>query len=73
MAEVYGVISEVLNSIGIPHTSVLSTSWKSSLGIKGRNRAEQKRNAQKYVNETYGVVATQDECDAICIGEHKIK
>lgn len=73
LAEVYGVISEVLTSIDIRHSSVLSTSWKSSLSIKGRNRVEQKRNAQKYVNEKYGITATQDECDAICIGEYKIK
>ena len=32
--------------------------------------AEQKKNAQIYINTMYGIKATQDECDAICIGTH---
>jgi len=52
---------------------VLASSWKSALGIKGRARADQKRNAQAWVNTTYGVKPTQDECDSICIGSYKVK
>ncbi len=73
LAEVYGVVSELLAELRIPHTSVLSTVWKSSLSIKGRTRQEQKRSAQEYVIEKYKVKPTQDESDAICIGEHYIK
>jgi hypothetical protein len=40
------------------------------VGIKGRARVDQKRNAQLWVNNTYNIKATQDECDAICIGAH---
>lgn len=72
LAEVYGIISELLTSMGIPHSTVFSTSWKTTLGIKGRTRPEQKRNAQQHVIDKYGVKPTQDECDAICIGEHYI-
>lgn len=71
LAEVYGVISELLEELHIPHSTVLSTTWKSSLGIKGKTRAEQKRNAQEYVTRTYNIKATQDESDAICIGAYK--
>lgn len=72
LAEVYGIISELLTSLEIPHSSVMSTSWKSTLHISGRTRPEQKKSAQEYVIKKYGVKPTQDECDAICIGEHYI-
>ena len=71
LAEVFGVISELLVDLKIPHSAVLASSWKSALGIRGRARAEQKRNAQAWVAQTYSVKATQDECDAICIGSHR--
>lgn len=73
LAEVFGVIYELLTEMNIKNSAVLSTSWKSTLGIKGKTRPEQKRNAQEYVFNTYGKKPTQDECDAICIGCHKIK
>lgn len=68
LAEVYGVISELLEEEKIPHSTILSTSWKSTLGIKGKTRSEQKKNAQNYILENYGVKPTQDESDSICIG-----
>ena len=68
LAEVFGVISELLVEMKIPQSAVLASSWKSALGIKGRARAEQKRAAQEWVVTTYGVRPTQDECDSICLG-----
>ena len=41
-------------------------------GIKGKKRAEQKANAQIFVNTTFNIVATEDESDAICIGKYMI-
>ena len=73
LAEVFGVVSELLVEMKIPQSAVLASSWKSALGIKGRARAEQKQNAQKWVIDTYSVKPTQDECDAICIGAHRNK
>lgn len=72
LAYVQAVIIELLNELNIPYDIVGSSTWKSTLGIRGRARAEQKKNAQIYVNTTYGIKATQDECDAICIGTHYI-
>lgn len=72
LAEVYGVISMTLAEAGVKHSSVLASSWKSTLGIKGKQRAEQKRNAQKYILDHYGLKVTQDEADAACIGAHHI-
>ena len=73
LAEVYGVIQETLTELGLKYTIVSASTWKSTLGIKGANRPEQKRNAQQYVINTYNIKPTQDECDAICIGTHMSK
>ena len=73
LAEVYGLIDQLASELKIPHRSYLASSWKSQLGIKGKNRAEQKRNAQKYVLDTYNIKCTQDEADAICIGDCAVR
>lgn len=72
LAEVFGVIYELVTALELPNTAVLAGTWKSSLGIKGRVRTDQKRAAQEYVSSTFGVKAIQDECDAICIGAHMV-
>lgn len=73
LAEVYGVLEELFTELKIPYQTVFASSWKSTCGIKGRTRPEQKRNAQLYVVTNYNLKLTQDECDAICIGVHAIK
>ena len=73
LANVFGVILELCEELHMPYSVVSSVTWKSTFAIKGRQRAEQKRNAQLYVENTYHVQATQDECDAICIGAHIAK
>ena len=73
LAEVIGVLTELAAERKLPYELVSSSSWKSSLQIKGKTRPEQKRNAQQYVINTYGKKVTQDESDAICIGSHYIK
>lgn len=72
LAEVFGVIYELVAEMHIPHSTVLASTWKSTLGIKGAARAEQKRNAQLYVTKTYNIEVSQDESDAISIGTHHI-
>ena len=72
LAEVFGVLYELFVALKMPRTAVLSTVWKSTLGIKGKDRAAQKKAAQAWVEKTYGVKPTQDECDAICIGAHYV-
>ena len=71
LAEVFGVISELLVELHIPQSAVPASTWKSKLSIHGRARAEQKRNAQEWVFMKYSVKPTQDECDAICIGAYR--
>lgn len=73
LAEVLGVLEELSCERKIPHELVHSQTWKSTLNIKGRDRATQKRNAQAYVAETYNKKVSQDESDSICIGTAYIK
>lgn len=71
LAVVQGVLICALIEAGAKDVRIVYASeWKSTCGIKGANRAEQKRNAQAYVTTTFGIKATQDESDAICIGQH---
>lgn len=73
LAYVQAVLIQMFDELKLPYEIIASSSWKSTLGIKGRARAEQKKNAQIYVNTVYGIKATQDECDSICIGTHYSK
>ena len=73
LAEVFGVIQELLTEKGIEYQIVHSQTWKSVLNIKGRNRPEQKKNAQMYVLNTFNKKVSQDTADAICIGSSYIK
>lgn len=70
LAYAQATILELLAEQNIKHHIVPSSSWKSTCGVKGRGRTEQKRNAQAYVLSEYGVKAIQDICDSICIGKH---
>ena len=70
LANVFGVVLETSVELNKNFIIVPSSTWKSTLQIKGRTRPDQKKNAQQFVLQKYGVKATQDECDAICIGSH---
>lgn len=72
LAWLQGVLIELLYSKNIKYSTCYASEWKATFGIKGRARTEQKRNAQAYVADKLGIKATQDECDAILIGNHKI-
>lgn len=73
LAEVFGVLEELFTEMKLPHRAVLASVWKSKLNIKGKDRASQKRNAQTWVNISYGIKPTQDESDAICIGAYYLQ
>ena len=72
LAEVFGVIYELATELDLRNSAVLASSWKSTLKVRGKDRPEQKRNAQALIEKTFNVKPTQDECDAICIGLHHI-
>ena len=72
LAHVQGAILEYLTENNISYDIISSSTWKSLCGIKGRNRQEQKKNAQNYVENTFGIKVNQDTADAICIGKSYI-
>lgn len=73
LAEVFGIVHALCTELKIDYTIVPAVTWKSTLGIKGKKRQEQKQDAQRYVLETYNIKAIQDSVDAICIGTHMLK
>lgn len=72
LAQVQGAILILLAQLNISYSIVLASSWKSTLGIKGKNRAEQKKSAQQYIKNKYELDVAQDIADSICIGLHYI-
>lgn len=73
LAEVFGVIQETLQEIGIDYYIIPPVVWKSTIGIAGKGREKEKPLAQQYIVNTYGIHCTEDEADAACLGTHVIK
>lgn len=70
LAEVIGVLEELFTEKKKLYFLVPSATWRSDLKFKSKTRKEQKVEAQTYVFNKYGVEASEDECDAICIGTY---
>ena len=70
LAEVIGVLEELFTEKKIQYFLVPSVTWRSDLKFKSKVRKDQKAEAQSYVLTHYGIEATEDECDAICIGAY---
>ena len=72
LAELIGVIKSHFYDNEYAYIVVKNGEWKKYCNIKGRKRAEQKANAQKYVESKYNIKVSEDTCDAICIGEYMV-
>jgi Holliday junction resolvasome RuvABC endonuclease subunit len=70
LAMLQGVLLVALEEIKIKYHLVYSSQWKNRINIKETDRASQKKAAQAYVLEKYNKSVSQDEADAICIGEY---
>lgn len=73
LAEVFGVVHELLTELQIDYTIVPPVVWKATFKIAGKGRTKEKKMAQEYVFNTYGIKCTEDEADATCIGAHVIQ
>ena len=73
LAEVFGVILELLQERKMKYYVVAPNVWKATFKIAGHGREVEKKASQAYIAETYGLKCTQDEADAACIGTHIIK
>lgn len=73
LAMIQGLIYYWCTYSHIPHIELAPSHWRSILKDKynikfGRFRAEQKQQAQNFVNKEFNIKATEDEADAICLG-----
>lgn len=73
LAEVFGVIKELLTEMKMPHDAVLPIVWKATFKIAGKGREKEKKLAQETVLTTYSIHCTEDEADATLIGAHAVK
>ena len=67
LAEVFGVVYELLSERKIKNTAVLPIKWKAHFKIAGKGRAQEKKMAQSYVMNNYNITCTEDEADSLCI------
>lgn len=73
LANLQGVLLDYCyeHSDRIKYDVVASSTWRSHLGINNADQRENaKQKAQSYVKLMFGISATQDEADAICIGKY---
>lgn len=72
LAGVIGVIQELAAERNIKTELIVSSTWRSALGIKGNKRSIYKAEAQRYVLTQYNKNVSEDEADAICIGAYAV-
>lgn len=74
LANLQGVIFDTLYELKINGGLARPSEWRKYCGINTGDQAREnkKRLAQEKVHEWYGIVCTQDEADAICIGKYFI-
>lgn len=70
LSKLLGVLENAGAELDLEVHTVLPGTWRRYCNIKGRKRSVQKENAQRYVQKTHGVIASQDKADAICLGSY---
>ena len=73
LAEVFGVIHELLTELKMDYTIVPPVVWKSTFKIAGKGRTQEKKMSQAYIKSSLGLTCTEDEADAACIALHVLK
>lgn len=72
LAEVFGVVYELVTELKIKNITVLPIKWKSHFKIAGKGRAQEKKMSQAFALNNYSLKCTEDEADAFCIGLYHI-
>lgn len=70
LAHLQGVLINLCLERGVICETTHVSIWRQYCGIKGKARADKKRNAQLKVKEWYDISVSNDEADAICIGRY---
>lgn len=72
LAELKGVLENNLFEKEFLYFTIPASQWRSTCGVKGRKREEQKKNAQIFVKNKFNIDVGEDEADAICQGWHVV-
>ncbi len=70
LAQVLGASMLTAARENVKVCTVLIPSWRKHCGVKGRERAQQKRNAQNLIKQWYDISVNDDIADAICQGKY---
>ena len=70
LAYIVGAIKHICLELGSGCNTTLPSQWRKAIGIKGKNRQEDKELAIKYVCLKHGIETNDDVAEAICIGEY---
>lgn len=65
LAKLAGTLEIMLIEKGYFVNVVKASEWRRMVGVKGRKRADVKKEAHKLVKELYGIEASEDEVEAI--------
>ena len=65
LAKLAGSLEVMLYESGYLVNVVKASEWRKRVGIKGRKRADVKKEAIEMVKELYGLEVSEDECEAI--------
>ena len=65
LAKLAGSLEIMLYESGYFVNVVKASEWRKRVGIKGRKRADVKKEAIEMVKELYGLEVSEDECEAI--------
>ena len=70
LAYIVGAIKHICLELGSGCNTTLPSQWRKAIGIKGKNRQEDKNLAIEYVYQKHHIEVNDDVAEAICIGEY---
>jgi Holliday junction resolvasome RuvABC endonuclease subunit len=73
LSKLLGVLEVSLLEQRLAYDILTPSEWRSACAISGTKRKEQKKNTQKWVENKFGMVVSEDEADAIGIGWTLVK
>ena len=72
LARLQGILMECCYEQKVLFMICPTNTWRNRVGVKGRARSDRKRSAQLIIKEKYGVQVTDDEADAVLIGQYAV-
>ena len=70
LARLQGILMEACYEEKVLYKVVNTNTWRLHCGVKGKTRVDKKRSMQLLIKQWYGIMPSEDECDAIGIGKY---